>query len=266
MKKNFPIEITEKEELLQGYAVERKTVYGFDYHYHDFYEFELILSGSAKVTVNGNEKILTRGDAYLLRPTDLHEFKSIERAEIYSAHFLPNAVEPSVLDAFLSKNGYLTVSFSEAECKLYESLLTSLYGGYDLAYGLKRAQAVFTLIITSMLESGVSVNEHNYDNDIFKAVRYLSNNFTLNPTLSETAKISGLTQTYFCRKFKAVTGKTFIEFLSSLKIEFACRLITGSSLSLADICYASGFNSVSQFIREFKKIKGLTPSELRKNG
>ena len=114
-----------------------------------------------------------------------------------------------------------------------------------------------------MMSKGKENADVSGDDDVYKAVRFLSNNFTLNPSLEETAKVAGLTVTYFCRKFKAVTGKTFVNFLSSLKVDFASRLIEGTKTPITEICFLSGFNSLSQFIREFKKIKGVTPSALR---
>ena len=82
MSRNFPKEINDNEQLKKGFTIERKFAVDIGYHYHGFYEFELILSGEAVVKVNGSVMRLTRGGAYLLRPTDLHEFTVNGNAEI----------------------------------------------------------------------------------------------------------------------------------------------------------------------------------------
>ena len=263
MSKNFPKEINRSEQLNKGYNAERKFAENIGYHYHDFYEFELILSGEVTATVNGNVMKLSRGGAYLLRPTDLHEFSVDGKVELFTVHFLSEIVNGKIFDAFLNKNGYLTATFNENDCKFLTELISKLNLLTDKNIDLATASAIISLIISTMLSIGKEIKETLNDDDVYKAVRYLSNNFTLNPSLEETAKIAGLATTYFCRKFKTVTGKTFIEFLSSLKVDFASRLIERTKTPITEICFLSGFNSLSQFIREFKKIKGVTPSLLR---
>ena len=93
MVKNFPIEFNRSKQLDKGYLIVKKAVGNINYHYHDFYELEFVVSGSATVIVNGNEMTLTRGGAYLLRPTDIHEFSANTKTEIYSVHFLPHFID-----------------------------------------------------------------------------------------------------------------------------------------------------------------------------
>ena len=104
MRRNFPEEINDNEQLKKGFALQKKYASNITYHYHGFYEFELILSGKAMVKVNGNAMLLSRGGAYLLRPTDLHEFTANQNAEIYSLHFLSETADQKLFDAFLLKN------------------------------------------------------------------------------------------------------------------------------------------------------------------
>ena len=263
MVKSFPIEFNRSKQLDKGYLIVKKAVGNINYHYHDFYELEFVVSGSATVIVNGNEMTLTRGGAYLLRPTDIHEFSANTKTEIYSVHFLPHFIDEKTFSAFISKNGYLTASFNSVDCAIMQNLLEKLESISYNRLADNTASLIISLMVSLLLGIGKTALDTVEDKSVFKAIKYLAENFTLSPTLTETAKIAGLTKTYFCRKFKSVTGKTYVEFLSSLKVDFASRLITGTKTSLTEICFLSGFNSVSQFIREFKKLKGCAPSAFR---
>ncbi len=61
------------------------------------------------------------------------------------------------------------------------------------------------------------------------------------------------------------TGKTIITVLNEIKIEYACKLLTVSHLSNAQIAYECGFNNISYFNKVFKSITKQTPTEYKHN-
>ena len=69
----------------------------------------------------------------------------------------------------------------------------------------------------------------------------------------------------FSRFFKQSTGLTPSSFINELRIGFACRQLLDSDKSILDVCYDSGFASVSHFNETFRKIKGLSPRKYRSN-
>ena len=69
----------------------------------------------------------------------------------------------------------------------------------------------------------------------------------------------------FCRYFKNTTGKTFVSFLNDFRIVYACKLLGDEHGTIQAVAYDSGFNSVSQFNRAFKKYTGKSPTEYRKD-
>jgi AraC-like DNA-binding protein len=82
--------------------------------------------------------------------------------------------------------------------------------------------------------------------------------------LEEAAAIANLTVEAFCKYFKTRTRKTYINFLNEIRINNACRLLSGSEEPVVGVCFLAGFNNLSNFNRLFKKINGLTPLEYRK--
>ncbi|MGB5555053.1 MAG: AraC family transcriptional regulator [Flavobacteriaceae bacterium] len=91
---------------------------------------------------------------------------------------------------------------------------------------------------------------------------YAVNNFEKEITLDQIAGILPMTTPSFCRFFKQRTNKTFFEFLIELRIAHACELLLQhEKKSIAEISEASGFHSISNFNRSFKKLKKVSPSQ-----
>lgn len=84
-----------------------------------------------------------------------------------------------------------------------------------------------------------------------------------NLKLSDIAKAAGTNRTYVSAFFNRESDSTFYDYVNSLRIEHACRLLLGTGANLKLIAEQSGFNSQQSFIRVFNKIKGISPSEFR---
>jgi AraC-like DNA-binding protein len=82
--------------------------------------------------------------------------------------------------------------------------------------------------------------------------------------LEEVAFEAGMSPKSFSRFFKKNTGMTFIQYVNELRIGVACRRLVQSEASVSEICYASGFNNLSNFNRQFRERKGIAPKEFRK--
>ncbi len=92
---------------------------------------------------------------------------------------------------------------------------------------------------------------------------HIDNNYQRKIELQEMADLSHMTKEAFCRYFKKRTKYTFTEFLNRYRISQSKRdLMTGKSVS--DVCYGSGFESLSYFNRIFKGITNENPREFRK--
>jgi AraC-like DNA-binding protein len=82
-------------------------------------------------------------------------------------------------------------------------------------------------------------------------------------TLEEIAAVANLSVTSFCRYFKLMTHKTYHDFLIEIRISHASRAFIENKMTTEEICFESGFNNLSNFYRNFKRIKGVTPLEYK---
>ncbi len=115
-----------------------------------------------------------------------------------------------------------------------------------------------------------SITRRNYTDDEGKRMagvfQLVMNGFYSDISLQEVSDIANMTPNAFCRYFKQRTNKTFFQFLTEVRIENACQVISKNrDITIAEASYSSGFKNLSNFNRKFKKIKGVTPSEFRKN-
>jgi len=102
------------------------------------------------------------------------------------------------------------------------------------------------------------------DTKILKVYKYIMNNFTQGICLDEAADLINMNPSAFSRYFKRIHKKTFTRYVNEVKVGYACKLLIEQKFNIAEICYKSGFNNVSNFNRQFKSIKEMTPSDFIK--
>ena len=81
-------------------------------------------------------------------------------------------------------------------------------------------------------------------------------------TLARISEVSGLSEKYLCRIFKEYTSKTIMDYVNESRIERSCAEMATSSVTEA--AFKCGFNDLSYFCKTFRKYKGMTPSEYKK--
>lgn len=81
---------------------------------------------------------------------------------------------------------------------------------------------------------------------------------------AEVATGLGMSESSFSRFFRRATGNTFTDFVNRVRVQRACQLLMDSDRLVTHICYEVGFNNVANFNRRFLEIKGMTPSEFRR--
>ncbi len=81
--------------------------------------------------------------------------------------------------------------------------------------------------------------------------------------MSAAAAIVGMTESTFSRHFRKMTGNNFVDCVRKIRIARACTLLESDGLGITDICFECGFLNISNFNRNFRREKGMTPREYR---
>lgn len=100
---------------------------------------------------------------------------------------------------------------------------------------------------------------------INKVQDYVEEHYMEEIRLSTLADMVGMTVVSFSRFFRQATGQTFSDYLISIRLEHASRLLLDSRIPIAEVCFECGFNNLSNFNRIFKKNKHCSPKEYREN-
>jgi len=104
-----------------------------------------------------------------------------------------------------------------------------------------------------------SIDQSN-NHRINQVYAYVMKNFTKAISIGEVATVINMTPTSFCRFFKDRTHKSFIRYLNEIRVGYACRLLLEGKLSISQIAYESGFGNLSNFNKQFREVKGITPT------
>lgn len=96
------------------------------------------------------------------------------------------------------------------------------------------------------------------------ALAYINRNLTEPFGERDLAALSRLTPSAFSRSFRRHTGMTLVQYVSRLRINLACQLLMSPERpQITEVAFASGFNNLSNFNRQFLSQKGMPPSRFR---
>lgn len=85
-------------------------------------------------------------------------------------------------------------------------------------------------------------------------------------SLAEAASRCGLSQAYFSRRFRQITGRAFSDYVASYRLQIGSHFLLSTARPISSIAYDSGFSSPSHFTARFREQFGLTPREYRRLG
>lgn len=95
-------------------------------------------------------------------------------------------------------------------------------------------------------------------------LEYLEKHWDEKITVEKAAKFVSLNPYHFCKTFKKITGRTFIDYVNASRINEAERLLRETDLSVTEIAGLIGCDNPNYFTKLFKQYKGLTPSSMRR--
>ena len=120
----------------------------------------------------------------------------------------------------------------------------------------------YQILASPVIQNNINQKNSSKLNTIYK---HILKNYNEDLKLDDIAALVNLSSSAFCRYFKSVTNKTFIQFLNEIRVGHACRLLhEDENYSISEVCYMCGFNNTSYFIKQFRRITGNTPLTYKK--
>lgn len=245
-------------------------------HYHTNIEIIRIIEGSLDLTLDDKKIKATQNTIYFVNSGSLHgaiPHNCTYQCLVFNPEFIKigNSDCDEFIDNLLSRNIEINPiinsnSLSILTNSLFDSISKRKDGFQFAVIGIMNQ--IFGIIKSDKLFSSKICGIKNIDTKSVKLKKVLSfirNNFDKEISLSDMAKACNLSTKYFCSFFKQETGKSPFEYLVDYRIEKACSIILSSDLPITQISFLCGFNDLSYFIKTFKKLKGTTPNQYRKN-
>lgn len=124
--------------------------------------------------------------------------------------------------------------------------------------------AAFLMEIATRISEHAEQTGSDAEQSVIEAARqFIEDNYRYDLNLTMIAERFNYHPSYFSEFFKAKVGRTFIQYLTDVRMAEAVRLLKETTLSLWDIAEFTGFSNASYFSAKFKKVHGVSPSEYR---
>ncbi|MBB4567238.1 AraC family transcriptional regulator [Rhizobium leucaenae] len=153
------------------------------------------------------------------------------------------------------------------------ALVGPILGELVEAKGIRRIELFMNVLnALSSAENACTLSSTRYHPDpsgfmsagVNQALAYINTHLTEPFSEADLAELTGQSPSAFSRSFRRHTGMALVQYVNRLRINFACHLLMSKAeLSITDICFAAGFNNISNFNRRFLDQKGMAPSRFR---
>ena len=255
-----------------------------EWHYHAEYELIYLTKSFGIRFVGDNVSPFKPGDLVLVGPSLPHLWRN--DASFYND--IENETSVKTIVTKFTKNFIGEGTFDNPE---FSGILKLLHkSSYGICFGEKIAkklhkdiielstlprpqQSIQLLSILYQLSNSEDKNilsssdmrqyttEHSERIDT--VLKFISDNYTSSISLNDVSEVACMTTNSFCRFFKKMTNKSFTQFLNEVRIRNASRLLTQKEVAISSVCYAVGYNSITNFNKQFKQIMGATPKKFR---
>lgn len=259
--------------------------YPTPWHYHPEFELVLVVSSTGQRTVGDHAERFAEGDLVFLGPNLPHAFQNDPAYYKGNPCLKAEAIVIQFREGFLGQ-GFFNLPEMIPVRQLFDKSRFGLkilgdtrHRVADLMQQMPAQQGYRRITTLLQILEMLSLSEEYQllvspgfvqqyaaagTDPIAKAHAYIVTNFRQDISLADVAGVANLSIPSFCRSFKACTRKSFSHFLNEVRVGYACKLLLEDQYNITRICYESGFNNMSNFNRQFKKITGIPPLQYRK--
>lgn len=290
-----PIRLLDAKECLmeeEQFSIHRYNPSTTTLHRHGYIQINYVRKGSGNHLINKNTVKISTGDIFIIPPyiphmitTDPDDPLEIIEFEFSTKFILPDQQSIEQCAGYLDFAYLEPFMVAEDQLKPRFNLNKQLQVDVEAILGevleeSREHQPGYVLIVKALLLKLLVMIGRAYTREIegtetektfqrYKSMialskDYIDAHYAQNLSLKEISDYVGYSQSHFCYLFKAITGKTAVEYINSVRVQKAINLLKNTKLSVLDISLEVGFNTISNFNKTFKLITGLTPRDYRK--
>ena len=257
-----------------------------DLHWHEELQLTCVLSGSAKIQINGREHLLHEGEAIFINKNIMHVISELSEDGKYISFnfkdrmlcfFAGSRMEQEDVLPYTSQYAFPSIVLRK-DNSWGETILSYIYELYHIFLNdeplLKRRNyrvsiilsEIWYRIINNVDENDLTVNRGAVRSQerIQKMLLFVHQNYRENIQLGDIANAASVSEGECCRCFKNMVRKSPIQYVIDYRISKAAELLMDTELSVTEIADETGFPDTSHFIKYFKRKMGMTPREYRR--
>jgi len=256
-----------------------KTAFDYPIHFHPELELNFIRNGKGMQRTIGfsleeiddYELVLVGSNVYhgwkMHRCSGkIHEITIQFHPDLFSPEFLRRSIMKPLRE--LLENSKRGILFDKAAVKKLAPRIieVSKLNGIEVYLELFSILYELSKSVNQRLLSEANLVQNDFENsDKTKLFYdYVHKNYSNKITLEDMAELMSMSKVTFNRFVKKTTERTFITFLNGIRVDNASRMLAEEDFGVSEIAYKCGFYNIANFNRIFKKIKGCTPSQYRK--
>jgi AraC-like DNA-binding protein len=253
-------------------------------HQHPEVQLTLVLGSEGKVIAGDYIGAFKPGDIFLIGPNLPHVFRNSsqyykqekeKKAHALSVFFewqsfgekflaMPELKSLQKFSKLCDRGLYIKSPLRNHIAKLIRQLFTK--NDMDRVIVLLKILSLLshTDAVTPLASSAINKELNETDGKrLANVYRFTMNEYHRRIQLDEVAAVANMTVNSFCRYFKKRTRKSYMDFLTEIRIGQACRLLQEKDMSISQISLEVGFNNLSNFNRKFKSVCSITPTKFK---
>ncbi len=242
---------------------------------HPVYEIVVILDGRGKRFIRNHVEYFSKGDIFFIGPNVPHcvQVDPGKKVGALVIHFFDDAFGKGFFD--LPENQAIKDLLEDSENGITFKTKTKnkLYLKFHQLLGLQSFEKMVTflrllnemahipnrrLLVKGNLIKHVKQTDHEKINRIHL---FILEKFQKHISLEEISIHAEMSPATFCRYFKKHFRKTFTKFLNEIRVEHACKVLRETNKNISEVAYSSGYNHLTHFNKQFKRIAGCSPRE-----
>ncbi len=254
------------------------------YHYHQEMELILIRKSRGKRIINAIHDVFEDNDLLLIGKNVPHAFFHDKDSYLMNPFEQPEAIVVHFNDNLIATDFFKIPEFKDLTI-FFQSIglgMSITSSGKKQVIPLMEKMVYmnsFQRVITLFEVFKILTDNRNWSplcgdtsshskiqscsERIQKIIDYTQKNYYLDIKIEEISALIYMTKESFCRFFKSQTNQTYVEFLNEFRIKIACSMLSQNQMTIKEICFACGFNSLSNFHFQFKKIMKASPLNYR---
>lgn len=256
-------------------------------HDHDSFELTYVLEGSAVQTINEEQKTVGKGDYFIIDYGSIHSYRNTRDFKLLNCQFFSEVIDDT-LAGYHAFDELLNVCLVRYHRQYPgrtpvnrifhddDGSVLILLEGIQREYKRKetgyrevfRGRLLEILIITmrKVVREQIAQEKRcsKESRIVLETVHFMKEHFEEKAVLTRFCRENHYSQQYVSRKFKQDSGLTALEYLQKIRIKKSCEFLAGSDMSIQEIAYKVGYETVKFYQQVFRRMVGMTPSEYRK--